>query len=117
MSKEMFVKSVEYCITNYPEAFNEEGIKFFEEFKQIANDTKELFTENGKAILKYLQNSSKDLHKAKDIAEGMEISSKTVSGAIRKLVTDGYVEKTGKNPVIYNITLKGREIIFEENEN
>ena len=54
------------------------------------------------------------MHKAKDIADAMEISSKTVSGAMRKLVTDGYVEKTGKNPVIYNITLKGKEVIFEE---
>ena len=112
--KELFIKSVEECIENYPEKFNDEALKYFEEFKQVTEEKKELFTENGKAILKYLQSVDKEMHKAKDIADAMEISSKTVSGAMRKLVTDGYVEKTGKNPVIYNITLKGKEVIFEE---
>ena len=50
--------------------------------------------------------------KAKDIADKIELSSRTVSGALRKLVSDGYVEKTGKNPVIYNITEKGKNIEF-----
>jgi predicted transcriptional regulator len=36
---------------------------------------------------------------------------------MRKLVTDGYVEKVGKDPVIYPITEKGYQVKFEgENE-
>jgi predicted transcriptional regulator len=40
----------------------------------------------------------------------MFINSRTVSGAMRKLVTDGFVEKIGENPVIYSITEKGKNI-------
>ena len=75
------------------------------------------FTPNGKMILKYLQETSGGMYKAKDIAEGLFISSKTVSGAIRKLVTDGYVEKVGKDPVIYTITEKGKNVDLSEGEN
>ena len=50
--------------------------------------------------------------------KGMFIASKSVSGAMRKLVTDGYVEKIGQNPVVYMITEKGKNVIFEnEGEN
>jgi Mn-dependent DtxR family transcriptional regulator len=48
--------------------------------------------------------------KAKAIAEAMFISSRSVSGAMRKLVTDGFVEKIGEDPIIYCITEKGRNI-------
>lgn len=75
---------------------------------------KPMFTENGKNILQYLQSVPAAMYKAKDIAEGMLISSKAVSGAMRKLVTDGYVEKVGNSPVVYMITQKGKDYIFEE---
>ncbi len=52
--------------------------------------------------------------KAKDIAEGLMMSSRRVSGSIRKLVTDGYVEKIGQDPVIYALTEKGKNKIIEE---
>ena len=52
-----------------------------------------------------------------DIAEKMFVSSRTVSGSLRKLVTDGYVEKLGENPVIYSLTEKGKNVdINKENE-
>ena len=40
----------------------------------------------------------------------MFISSRTVSGSIRKLVNDGFVEKVGQDPVIYSITEQGKNI-------
>jgi predicted transcriptional regulator len=52
--------------------------------------------------------------RAKDIAEGLFINSRAVSGAMRKLVTDGFVEKLGENPVIYSITEKGKNIKIED---
>lgn len=71
------------------------------------------FTDNGKAILKYLQEIPVGMYKARDIAEGMFIAPKSVSGAMRKLVTDGYVEKVGKDPIVYMITEKGKNVNFE----
>ena len=53
------------------------------------------------------------LLKARDIAEGLFISSRAVSGAMRKLVTDGFVEKVGQDPVIYSITDNGKNIDIE----
>jgi Mn-dependent DtxR family transcriptional regulator len=52
--------------------------------------------------------------KAKDIGDELFISSRTVSGALRKLVNDGFVEKIGQNPVIYTLTEKGKNYNFEE---
>ena len=74
---------------------------------------KPAFTPNGEKILRYLQTIPSSMYKAKDIAEGMELTSKGVSGAMRKLVTDGYVEKVGKDPVVYSITEKGKSVVFE----
>ena len=51
--------------------------------------------------------------KARDIAEGLFISSRAVSGAMRKLVTDGFVEKIGKDPTIYTITETGKNITID----
>jgi Mn-dependent DtxR family transcriptional regulator len=45
---------------------------------------------------------------AKGIGDELFISSRTVSGACRKLVTDGFVEKIGQNPVSYTLTEKGK---------
>ncbi len=75
---------------------------------------KPMFTENGLSILEYLQTCDAKSLKARDIADGMVISSRQVSGAIRKLVTDGFVDKYGQNPVIYSLTEKGRN--FDINE-
>ena len=53
------------------------------------------------------------MYKARDIAEALFIAPKSVSGAMRKLVTDGYVEKVGKDPIMYSITEKGKNVDFE----
>ena len=36
------------------------------------------------------------------------MSPRSVSGSMRKLLTDGYCEKTGKDPVCYLLTEKGK---------
>ena len=75
------------------------------------NGEKPLFTDNGKLILKFLQEHQEtDMWKARDIAEGLFINSRAVSGAMRKLVTDGYVEKIGQDPVVYSLTDNGKNI-------
>lgn len=86
---------------------------YIDALKNVDSVEKPLFTDNGKAILQYLQSQPAQMYKARDIAEGMGLTSKAVSGAIRKLVTDGYVEKVGKDPVVYMITDTGKNIDFE----
>lgn len=103
---------------SYDEEKRKAIISYFEALK-MTNDgatEKPILTDNGKLILKYIQESDKNgnnMLKAKDIAEAIAVSSRQVSGAMRKLVLDGYVEKIGQDPIIYSITDKGRTIIIE----
>ena len=89
---------------------------YWNALKITEDDTKPAFTENGKLILSFMQQNKStynNLFKAKDIGEQIDLSSRTVSGGMRKLVNDGYVEKIGQNPVIYAITTKGEEVNLE----
>jgi len=72
------------------------------------------FTDNGKIVLQFLIDHQEVSNwKAKDIAEGIGISSRSVSGCARKLCTDGYIEKLGQEPTFYCLTEKGKNVIFE----
>lgn len=113
--KQEFIKFVEMAIDAYPQEMNEEARIYWEAFKGKEEVDKPMFTDNGKLILKYLQdNSTTEMWKARDIAEGLFVSSRTVGGAMRKLCTDGYVEKIGQDPVVYALTEKGKNIVIEE---
>lgn len=93
----------------------EDAIAYFTGFKETKEVEKPLFTENGKNILVYMQKNKEEknnLFKASDIGEGLFVSSRSVSGAIRKLVTDGYVEKIGETPITYTLTKQGEDYIF-----
>lgn len=107
-----YVKQMkEYCDSYSTIEMNEDARLYWEAFCGSDEIEKPLFTDNGKLILKYMKdNLNTSLWKAKDIAEGLFISSRAVSGAIRKLVTDGYVEKVGQDPVIYSLTENGKNI-------
>lgn len=92
---------------------------YWEALKGQEDVNKPLFTDTGKMILQFMQEHVNDIRlaKAKDIGEGLFISSRKVSGSIRKLVTDGYVEKVGQDPVVYELTEKGKTVdINKENE-
>lgn len=93
----------------------ENALLYWDAFRGANEDgEKPMFTDNGKLIIKYLQdNQSTPMWKARDIAEGLFISSRAVSGAMRKLVTDGFVEKVGQDPVIYSLTEKGKNITID----
>lgn len=112
--KEEFVKYVEALIdatSEFPVEMSEDARIYWEAFKGKVEEDKPLFTDNGKLILKHLQdNQDVPMWKAKDIAEGLFISSRAVSGAMRKLVSDGFVEKVGQDPVIYTLTENGKTI-------
>ena len=115
--KSEFIKYVEELMNNLPDITMSEDAESYWDALKGANDVeKPMFTDNGKLIMKYLQELpiGTPMMKAKDIAEGMFISSRAVSGAMRKLVTDGFIEKVGQDPVMYSLTDKGRNVKIED---
>ena len=112
-NKQEFIEFVESVLTNY--AIPEGAKKYFDTLKAVQEKEKPLFTDNGKLILNYLKENASvgEAITAKKIAEGLEVSSRTVSGAIRKLVSDGFVEKVSTDPVLYSLTEKGAEITID----
>ena len=89
------------------------AFEFFEEFKLNKTKSKMTFTENGAKVLNFLQenkNKYNNVFKAKEIAEGLFVSSHSVSGCMRKLIAENFVEKIGKDPVTYAITEEGLKI-------
>ena len=110
-----YVKDLMDATSEYPILMSEDARLYWEAFCGTTEAEKPMFTDNGKLILKWMQeNTSDPMPRAKDIAEGLFISSRAVSGAMRKLVTDGFVEKVGQDPVIYSITEKGKNIKIED---
>ena len=114
--KSEFINYVETLIMGQQEPLEmtPEVKMYWEAFKGNTEADKPLLTDNGKIVLQYMKdNLDIEMFKAKDIADGIGISSRTVSGAMRKLVTDGFVEKLGPDPVIYAITEKGKNITID----
>ena len=115
--KQEFLDFVNALIAAAPDVAEEkmtENVKAYMEALADKKSEKPILTDSGKLILKFLQDNQKDFYKAKDIADALYVSSRNVSGAMRKLVTDQFVEKMGESPVLYSITQKGKEIIIED---
>ncbi len=112
--KQKFINYVEELMKDAP-PMDDEARVYWEAFRGTTETEKPMFTDNGKLIMKYLQdNQSTPMWKARDIAEGLFIASRGVSGAMRKLVDDGFVEKVGQDPVVYALTEKGKTIVIED---
>lgn len=119
--KQSFITMVEHLL-QYPiektDDFSyEDAMTYFESLKASKEKEKVAFTENGKKILVYMQeqkDNSNNLFKSKDIAEGLFMSSRSISGAMRKLVIDGYVEKIGETPASYSLTETGVNVAFSD---
>jgi predicted HTH transcriptional regulator len=110
--KEKFIEEISKMLEDAPEKYLSADALDFWNGLQIAEGGKPKFTENGKLILSYLKENKEvynNLFKAKEVGEGVGISSRGASGAMRKLVNDGYIEKIGENPVVYALTALGDE--------
>lgn len=112
-SKKVFIEQIERLISEGLE-LDEEAKAFFEDFKSAEKDKPEL-TEKGSLILSYMKDNIElfnNIFKSKDIADGIEINGRSVSGSMKKLMIDGFVDKIGTNPVCYAVTEKGKEYKF-----
>ena len=108
--KSAFIEEITKLLMDAPENYLSEDALDFWNGLQTSEAEKMQFTDNGKIILQYMRDNKEqfnNLFKAKDIGEGLGISSRTASGSMRKLVADGYIEKIGNTPVVYSLTNTG----------
>lgn len=100
-------------IDSFPQEIWTNAIDFWKEF--LNNKPKESgigITENGVKILMWMcanKENFSNVFTSKEIAEGLFTSGRSVSGAMRKLTSDGYVQKVGQNPVQYSLTEQGTQ--------
>lgn len=119
--KQEFLNFINSLMEANPELTNSlmtDNIRDYLKILKDEKDSKPDLTENGKTILSYLQNNQNvKLWKSKDLAEQLGISSRCVSGTMRKLTNDGFCEKIGQNPCVYCLSEKGKNYVIEgENE-
>lgn len=104
-----FVKKLMEASPQLTKELMTENVKNYLEMLENKGIEKKELTDNGKIILDFLQKETeKNLFTAKEMGENLGISSRTISGAARKLSADGFIEKIGKNPVVYTLTEKGK---------
>lgn len=116
--KQVFISEIEEFLKDAPDGLSDEAIEFFNQWKNETASGKAVpITENGIKILQFMQENYQkynNIFKAKDIGAGIFSSGRAVSGSMRKLVTDGYVTKEGKEPVMYALTEKGKAFTLTE---
>lgn len=86
--------------------------EFLQELKE-KNSGESLFTDTGKKILITMYDNAEmylNTFSSKQLGELLFMPARSVSGAMRKLVTEEYVKKSGNNPVTYNLTEAGKEM-------
>lgn len=115
--KQEFIEFLNALMEAAPDVVKEkmtDNVKAYIDALDSKKEEKPIITDNGKMVLKHLQSVEPGFYKAKEIADALFVASRNVSGAMRKLVTDGFVEKMGESPVLYSITEKGKEFKIEE---
>ncbi len=96
----------------YGEDYNT-AATFWEEFKKSKVVINNKITENGKKVLLMMQELEEEMNNmftSKELAEKLETSGRSVGGVLRKLATDGYILKEGKNPIYYSLSEVGRQL-------
>lgn len=84
----------------------------------IAKGVKPVITIKGIAILNCMKENAdtyNNVFKAKDLGDLLSMTPRSVSGSMKKLITEGFVEKIGTSPVCYTITDKGKSAQFDSN--
>ena len=112
-NREKFIEWVAIKMDN--EEVEQEIREYFEKFKE-AKPKKEapLITEKGAEIICYMRAEKDNFDNAftaKVIGEGLDVSGRSISGSMRKLVANGFVtkEKNGE-AYVYSITPEGEAV-------
>lgn len=118
-NRQKFIDEIENILKeSHYEILSDEALAYFEELKSGKASVGGM-TDTGLKILLWLQQNTsvgQEYFSAKAIGEGLFITSRGVSGATRKLITDGFLVKEGKNPVTYALTTQGRDFSIPESE-
>ena len=108
-NKEKFINEIDQLLENTTFSFSEAANCYYQDLKKAKSKTG--LTDNGKKIIEYLQTFPVGTPQtAKEIGEALFLSGRSVSGAMRKIVADGYVDKEGKDPVKYALNQTGKEL-------
>ena len=73
-NKKAFIEFIDKLLEQNPNALNEEAMDFYVKFKALSETNKPLFTESGKAILRYMRENKENysnMFQAKSLGEGM----------------------------------------------
>ena len=118
-NKEIFIETVEALFSHSTNSIPEAAFNYLEYLKSIVEKEKPQFTENGAKVLRWMQENYaqyNNIMKAKEIGEGLFTTSRSVSGAMRKLITDGYATKIDGQPICYSLTDLGKTCFIPEPE-
>lgn len=88
----------------------------FEKILKNVTPNQKGITENGLKILKVMKDNCEkynNIFTSKNIGEFLFMSPRSVSGSMKKLISDSYVEKIGANPVSYGLTDLGKNYKFD----
>ena len=111
MTMQEFLKE----INSHRDILSESAIDFLDELLE-KNSTENILTETGRKILISMYANKEtylNIFSSKQLGELLFMSARSVSGSMRKLVTEQYVEKSGTNPVTYKLTENG-EVLAKE---
>ena len=102
-------------IDSHRDILSESAIDFLDELLE-KNSTENILTETGRKILisMYVNKETYlNVFSSKQLGELLFMSARSVSGSMRKLVTEQYIEKSSTNPVTYKLTENG-EVLAKE---
>lgn len=113
--KQEFISFVSSLLEKHPEEkMNENAAAYWDGLRTTEEKEKPVITDNGKVILKYLQEDVEhNAWTSRRIAEGIGMSSRSVSGSMMKLANEGFIEKRGQDPISYAITEKGVNFMID----
>ena len=102
-------------VNNHKDILSDAAVSFLEELIE-KNASENILTEVGSKIL-ISMSKNKDTYlgvfSSKQLGELLFMSARSISGSMRKLVTEQYVEKAGANPVTYKLTELGETLAKE----
>lgn len=115
--KEALIRYINCClIEDTLNSSNEDNKVLFEYWRDSFHQElleyikpKSEVTEIGAKILHYMRNQDKENLTAKTIAEGLFLSSRSVSSAMQKLIKDGFIIRQGVHPTLYALSDRSKD--------